>query len=107
MQFTEIFNDLHPIRASYFNTGPTQRNVCAPTHKRQAPKPARAAPYGQAISVSDGQSLSLRPIFTSELGFAPDARLRLTMLSDEPLDGTSRSAYLHTIGKRVYASLFA
>ena len=58
--------------------------------------PPRADPYGQAISVSDGQSLSLRPVFASKLGFAPDARLRLTIFGDEPLDGTNRPAYLHT-----------
>ena len=64
--------------------------MSAPPNKRQAPEPARAAPYGQAIPVSDGhQSLSLRPVCASKLGFTPDARLRLTMFGDEPLDGTS------------------
>ena len=47
----------------------------------------------------------LRPVCASKLGFTPD--VRLTMFGDEPLDRTSRLAYLHTVGKRIYPSLFA
>ena len=59
------------------------------TNAKLPEPPTRADPYGQAIPVSDGQSPSLRPVCASKLSFTPDARLRLTMFGDAPLDGTS------------------
>ena len=74
---------------SYFLMRSNSKESLRPLNKRQAPEPTRAGPYGQAISVSDGQSLSLRPVCAPKLGFTPDVRLRLTMFGDAPLDGTS------------------
>ena len=90
------------LSVSFFIIKANSKECPRPPNKRQAPEPARAA-----IPVSGGQSFRLRPVFASKLVFIPDARLRLTVLGDEPLDGTSRPAYPHNKGKRIYCSLFA